>query len=128
MATTNYTYWPFPVEFDAPLPGGSEEMDQHAFLKAAHDQGFDSFRFGINDYGARSSEREGCILERGRARWEILLAEGVNRRFQAYVNDFGAAGRAVSNWLRGATAEQLVEALASHLVTPPGARSSYSMK
>jgi len=42
--------------------------------------GYDLAGFGVNDYGAKSNEREGCIVKRDRSRWEIRLAEGEERR------------------------------------------------
>ncbi|MCR9295111.1 MAG: hypothetical protein NXI32_20530, partial [bacterium] len=116
-------YWPFAVATrDA---GVSQQDDKVAFLKSAYDDGYESFRFGINDYGARSKEREGCILERGRNRWEIRLAEDQERRLQAFVNAFSAAGQAVKQWLGGACAKEIAQNISSSLVIPPGAKASH---
>ncbi len=60
MATSAYEYWPFRSRSDndrCVLDSGTR-----AFLEAATASGYAAFRFGINDYGARSAEREGCIL------------------------------------------------------------------
>jgi hypothetical protein len=121
--TFDYEYWPFTI---APAEGHlPQEAEQIAFLKAAHDEGFESFRFGISDYGARSKEREGCILERGRNRWEIRLAQGDKRRLLAFVNDFRAAGDAVKKWLDGSCAQEILHNISKRLVTPPGAKASH---
>jgi len=92
---------------------------------AAHDDRYESFRFGINDYGARSKEREGCMLERGRDRREVRLAEGDQRRLLAFINGFATAGDAVKHWLGGACPTEIVELISDSLVTPPGAEASY---
>jgi hypothetical protein len=123
MTRLEYDYWPFAVATaDASMP---QEDDKVTFLKAAYDDGYESFRFGINDYGARSKEREGCILERGRNRWEIRLAQGNERRLLAFVNDFSVAGQAVKRWLVGASAKEIVQNISSSLVSPPGAKASH---
>lgn len=123
MTRFDYDYWPFPVATaDAAV---SQEDDKVVFLKSAFEDGYESFRFGINDYGARSHEREGCILERGRNRWEVRLAQGNERRLLAFVNAFTAAGEAVKQWLGGACAKEIVRNLASSLVIPPGAKASH---
>lgn len=100
-------------------------MTKVTFLKTRYDDGYESFRFGINDYGARSKEREGCILERGRNRWEIRLAQGNERRLLAFVSDFSVAGGAVRQWLAGACAKGIAQNISSCLVTPPGAKASH---
>ncbi|MEX1224214.1 MAG: hypothetical protein WEA31_06660 [Pirellulales bacterium] len=123
MTTSNYQYWPFAVvaaEGRAP-----QEVDQVAFLKATHAEGYESFRFGINDYGAKSSDREGCILERGRNRWEIRLALDEQRRLVAFVNEFSVAAEAVTRWLHGACAKEIIQSIAESLVTPPGAKANH---
>ena len=123
MSTSNYEYWPFGSRADdSRLMVGTEKV---AFLEAATQSGYAAFRFGINDFGARSKERVGCILERGRKRWEIRLAEGEHRRLLAYVGDFDSAGRAVKEWLDGLCAKEIVGNTQDHLITPPGAKSSY---
>lgn len=123
MATFDYDYWPFAVATgDA---GVSQEDDKVAFLKSAYDDGYESFRFGVNDYGARSKDREGCILERGRNRWEIRLAEGPQRRLLAFVNAFSAAGQAVKQWLGGACVKEIAQNISRSLVIPPGAKASH---
>jgi len=123
MTRFDYDYWPFPVATaDAAV---SQKDDKVLFLKSAYDDGYESFRFGINDYGARSKEREGCMLERGRNRWEIRLAEGQQRRLLAFVNSFSAAGEAVKQWLGGACAKEIAQNISSSLVTPPGAKASH---
>lgn len=123
MTRFDYEYWPFSV----PTAGAAvcQDDDKVTFLKAAYNDGYESFRFGINDYGARSKEREGCILERGRNRWEVRLAQGKDRRLLAFVNDFPVAGKAVKRWLDGACAKEIVQNISSSLVTPPGAKSSH---
>ncbi len=123
MTTFDYDYWPFAVATAAPV--AFPEDDKVTFLKAAYDDGYESFRFGINDYGARSKEREGCILERGRNRWEIRLAQGNERRLLAFVNNFSVAGHAVKRWLAGERAEQIVRDISSSLMTPSGAKASH---
>lgn len=123
MTRFDYDYWPFSVATaDASV---SQEDDKIVFLKSAYDDGYESFRFGINDYGARTKEREGCILERGRNRWELRLAQGNERRLLAFVDDFSAAGEAVKQWLAGKCAKDIVQILSSTLVTPPGAKASH---
>ena len=123
MATCNYEYWPFSV---GPVEGSlPEQTEKTEFLEAAFDQGYESFRFGINDYGARSDKREGCILERGRNRWEIRLAEGERRRLLAFVDEFQSAGHAVNRWLGGSCAKEVLDSIHDRLVTPPGAKTSH---
>lgn len=125
MTTSNYQYWPFAVvSAEGLAPQG---CDQVAFLRATHAQGYESFRFGMNDYGAKSSEREGCILERGRNRWEIRLALGEERRLVAYVNEFSAAAEAVTQWLQGACAKDILHSIAERLETPPGAKADHCL-
>jgi hypothetical protein len=124
MATIDFHYWPFGVP--PPLNRSLQEAFQVQFLQAAHEKGFRAFKFGINDYGARSNNREGCILERGRTRWEIRLAEESNRVLAAYVDDFACAGLAVQHWLEGRSAKEIVGDLSGHLVTPPGAKASHT--
>lgn len=123
MTSIDYDYWPFSV-----MNAGRSVCkadDKVTFLKTAHDDGYESFRFGVNDYGARSKEREGCILERGRSRWEIRLVQGSDRQLIAFLDDFSVAGNAVKQWLDGASAKAMVESISSSLVTPPGAKASY---
>jgi hypothetical protein len=125
MPTTNTEYWPFVAGTDSGyLPRESEEV---AFLEAAARSGFEAFRFGINNYGAKSNTREGCILERGRKRWEIRLAEHKVRRLIAFVAEFRAAGQAVTEWLRGSCPEEILKVIRHQLVIPPGAKSSYTI-
>ena len=123
MTRFDYDFWPFTIATTD--VGVSQYDDKITFLKTAYDDGYESFRFGINDYGARSNEREGCILERGRNRWEIRLVQGNKRRLLAFVNDFSAAGQTVKHWLAGACAKELVQNITSLLVTPPGAKASH---
>ncbi|MCH8921768.1 MAG: hypothetical protein IIA67_01325 [Planctomycetes bacterium] len=123
MRTTDYTYWPFSVE---PAASRSpQETEKVEFFETACDNGYESFRFGINDYGARSQAREGCILERGRNKWEIRLAEGEQRRLSAFVDDFKSAGQAIQQWLDGSPVRRIVHDIHDRLITPPGAEASY---
>ncbi len=123
MSTTDYNYWPFSV---GPVASrSSQETEEIEFLETACDSGYESFRFGINDYGARSKTREGCILERGRRRWEIRLAEGEHRRLIAFVDDFKSAGQAIQQWLNGSSVRQVVHDIHDRLITPPGAKASH---
>jgi len=123
MSVTNYQYWPF--DPSSATGGFVLDDDKIEFFREATAGGFEAFRFGVNDYGAKSNGREGCILERGRAQWEIRLSEGDQRRLVAYVRDFSAAGRAVTAWLGGSDARQIVANLHDQLVTPAGAKASY---
>jgi hypothetical protein len=125
MSITHCEYWPFAGETaNDYLSLTPEEL---AFLESTTRSGFQAFRFGINDYGARSSTREGCILERGRRRWEIRLAEGEDRHLLAYVAEFRAAGQAVTEWLCGSCVQEILMVIRDHLTTPPGTESSYTI-
>jgi hypothetical protein len=125
MPSTNTEYWPFVAGTDSGcLPRESEGA---TFLEAATRSGFEAFRFGINNYGAKSNTREGCILERGRKRWEIRLAEHKVRRLIAFVAEFRAAGEAVTEWLRGSCPEEILKVIRHQLVIPPGAKSNYTI-
>src|SRR5262245_55925354 len=101
METTSLRYWPFEV-----VPA-NEQTEQHrreiAFLNAAHSDGFKVYAFGFgDDYGATGGDgRQGEIIRRGRARWEVRLYDGESRTAVAYVGDFTCAGAAVVEWLRG---------------------------
>jgi hypothetical protein len=125
MSIAHCEYWPFAGEtaYDC-LSLAPEEL---AFLESTTRDGFQAFRFGINDYGAKSSTREGCILERGRMRWEIRLTEGEDRRLLAYVAEFRAAGIAVTEWLRGSCVQEILMVIRDDLITPPGTKSSYTI-
>ncbi len=62
MTRFDYEYWPFGVAAtDADV---SQEDDKVMFLRAAHDDGYVSFRFGIND--SRSRDRFGQTTLRKR--------------------------------------------------------------
>ena len=127
MSTTNYDYeyWPFPVSHaEAADP---EFADKVAFLKAASEAGTESYKFGINNYGAKTECRSGIILERGRRRWEVRLSQDDKRRVSAFVACFTPAGTAVNSWLQGGTIERVLEELNEHLVVPPGLKESYTI-
>ncbi len=125
MSITHCEYWPFTR--DTAYGCFSPAPEELVFLESTTRSGFQAFRFGINNYGAKSSTREGCILERGRMRWEIRLAEGEERRLLAYVAEFRAAGDAVIEWLRGSCVPEILMVIHDHLITPPGTKYSYTI-
>jgi len=99
------------------------------FLQSAFELGFQSFRFGINDFGAEGGERKGYILERGRTQWEIRLLQGDERVMWAYVTGFSAASLAVVDWLsHDKPLASIVELLAGDLVHRPNDKASIWVK
>jgi hypothetical protein len=125
VPTTAIQYWPFEVP-----PAETRTAQEHreiGFLQRATTRGFLAYRFGINDFGARHANREGCILERGRTRWEVRLAEAEERALLAYLSDFDVAGAAICDWLEGKNAEHILADISEHLVKMPGAKASYSL-
>lgn len=125
MSTSNYDYeyWPFPIsESDANAP---DFVDKISFLKAVKETGAESYKFGINNYGAKSTSRSGIILERGRRRWEIRLSEDDVRHLSAFTECFAVAGATVTAWLQGSTVSCVLDQLKEHLVVPPGLNESY---
>jgi hypothetical protein len=127
LSITNYDYeyWPFPLsDAEAADP---EFADKVAFLKEASEAGAESYKFGINNYGAKSKHRSGIILERGRRRWEVRLSQDNVRRVSAFVSCFSFAGIAVNSWLRGGTISQILDELNEHLIVPPGLKESYTI-
>jgi hypothetical protein len=125
MATADFEVWPFVTAADRPSVGPDAEIV--AFLELSAAKGYEAFRFGLNDFGAKTSEREGCMLERGRKRWELRLADGNGRRLLAHVADFSAAASAVHEWLEGVCVNEVLGHLQNQLVTPPGAQASYTV-
>lgn len=117
---SNNRYWPF----DSSVILDAEEKN---FFESVTEKGFKAFQFDINNCGARSGEREGWIIVRGRRRWEIRLAEGNIWRLSAYIADFNTASRAINKWLDGAEPEEIVTDIHDVLVVPSGARSSYTL-
>lgn len=125
LSTTNYDYeyWPFPVsDADTNAP---DYADKISFLKSATEVGAESYKFGMNNYGAKTTTRSGIILERGRRRWEIRLSEDEVRRLSAFTQCFAVAGASVKTWLQGNTVSCVLEQLREHLVVPPGLSESY---
>jgi hypothetical protein len=124
MQTSEYQYWPF----DAQSTVRDSAIKQTRFLESAFNLGYEAFTCGMNDYGARSAEREGLIIERGRTgRWEVCLADANDRALSAYVNDFTVAANAVKQWLSGKQVNEIVKLLQEHLITLPGAKASYTI-
>lgn len=127
MSTTDldYEYWPFPVsDADTAIPEVAEKI---AFLKAIAQCTTEAYRFGINNYGAKSEHRAGIILERGRKRWEIRLSENETRHLTAFVECFSVAGNAVNSWLSGCGLDEVLDELKDQLVIPPGLTESYTI-
>jgi len=127
LSTTNYDYeyWPFPVS-DVDV-ADADYTDKIAFLQEASECGTEAYKFGINNYGAKSKFRSGIILERGRRRWEIRLSQGNARRVSAFVDCFASAGTAVNLWLKGSTIAEVLDELNESLVVPPGLNESYTI-
>jgi predicted SpoU family rRNA methylase len=134
MTTTHrhphYQYWPFPIsDLDMELP---EEMEGVKFLESAYSEGFEAYREPPNQiddyYVARSESRIGTILQRGRRnRWEIVLTEGGEKRFKAYVTEFRVAGEEVRKWLKGVTVSEILENITGYLAVLGGSQSSYKV-
>ena len=85
-------------------------------------------RFGgqaAASFGATANERGGLIVVRGRSRWEVVLGVLDTKVASAFVDDFGCAGEAVLDWLRGADAADILSRVESHLVLRPGAVHSF---
>ncbi len=119
-STDRYQYWPFPIsEEERQIPEQAEKLD---FLQDAYSDGFQSYREvrGLDNYGAYSESRSGCILQRGRKnRWEFLLHEGDETCFSALVTTFKVAGAAVRAWLNGRTTQEILEDVKEYLISPP---------
>lgn len=121
----DYEYWPFPVDdANTALP---DVADKIAFMQQASDAGAESYKFGINNFGARFAHRSGIIMERGRHRWELRLSQGDQRCISAFTRCFVPAGNAVMAWLEGDTISAVLQKLTEHLVVPPGMKASYTI-
>ncbi|WP_146436550.1 hypothetical protein [Blastopirellula retiformator] len=125
MNIDNCENWPFNVsDADMNCPEIAEKID---FLRSASDVGAESYRFGINNYGAKLNCRSGAILERGRNRWEIRLSQDDLRYLSAFVGNFVAAGNALTLWLRGEATGQILDNVSESLIVPPGLKESFTV-
>jgi hypothetical protein len=119
-STDRYQYWPFPIsEEERQIPEQAEKLD---FLQDAYSDGFQSYREvrGLDNYGAYSESRSGCILQRGRKnRWQLLLHEGDETCFSVLVSTFKVAGAAVRAWLNGRTTKEILEDVKEYQISPP---------
>jgi hypothetical protein len=112
-------YWPF----DSSEILDSEEIK---FFKSFIQKEFEVFRFDLSNCGARSKDREGWIIVRGRRRWEIRLVNNKSLQLSAYLSDFSTANYAIESWLSGASCDEIIRDIHDALIVLPGAKASYT--
>jgi hypothetical protein len=116
-------YWPFEVL--PPEKQTQQQKQEISFLETAHGEGYQAYMCGAGDFGATANERGGLIVVRGRRRWEVVLGVLDTKVASAFVDNFGCAGEAVLEWLRGADVADILSRVESHLVLMPGAVHSF---
>jgi hypothetical protein len=122
-------YWPFPIsKEDRQKPEVAEKIE---FLDNAYSDGFETYRVcreQENRYVAKSSSGIGYIEEWGGGSFWLLAMFGDEQQFTAYITDFGVAGLALRNWLKGRPIKSILDDIDRYLVVPAGFTSSYTLE
>jgi hypothetical protein len=124
MNSETFKHWPFTV-----LPP-EKQTEQHRqeirYVETAFQEGFQPCISSFGRYKSSSHHgREGWIIDRGRMKrggirqWEVWLVDATAEKVTFWVDDFGCAGAAVLQWLRGVDVAVALAAAEQHVINEP---------
>jgi hypothetical protein len=121
-------YWPF--EVPSRQLQTEQQWQEIEFLTMAYKAGYKPYMFGSQNFGATAGGRGGIILYRGcrGKHWEIALGTEDSTVLSAHLDNFGCATEAVTLWLGGAEAPEILERFRDNLVVRASTAPGFSLR